>query len=495
MDLDIRPTAGSPAAWPRLLTRIAVLAAALLLSLLLGGGAAQAGPGTPAPPFAPPPQAAPPAGPKLTETPGAKPAPPHTSSVPNYSAVEGDWNPSPATIVPGATDTGNHCDDCVTAITLPFPFTFYGQSFSSANVSANGNLQFASSSTMYTSSCLPSSTFNYAMVPWWDDLLTYNYPACPGGGCGIYTAVTGAAPRRIFNVEWRVVPRSSPSTYLNFEIRLYEGTDYFEFVYGAIPGQGYPGVHAATGVQSDTGSQSATLRQGNYTGCDLAWSGLRESFITADCTTCTPGDYGWRFSEGVALDPGITRIDGNGCDDCTVPVTLPFAFNFYDQSFTTANVSSNGNLQFLSNSSAVPGAPCLPNAGFNYAQMPYWKDLVTMNYPACPNGVCGIYTSETGIWPNFAFNIEWRAVLYEDRTYYRNFEIRLFARSHSFEYVYGAGSASGDPTVVAGVQRDTGSHFSQQKYMTGGRTCANGANYIVPGARNSYDLIDPFHQP
>src|SRR6476659_1449122 len=29
------------------------------------------------------------------------------------------------TIVPGTTDTGNHCDDCVTTIALPFPFTLY----------------------------------------------------------------------------------------------------------------------------------------------------------------------------------------------------------------------------------------------------------------------------------------------------------------------------------------------------------------------------------
>ena len=30
-------------------------------------------------------------------------------------------------IVPGTTDTGNHCDDCATAITLPFPVTVYGR--------------------------------------------------------------------------------------------------------------------------------------------------------------------------------------------------------------------------------------------------------------------------------------------------------------------------------------------------------------------------------
>src|SRR5438552_17762092 len=51
-----------------------------------------------------------------------------------------------ATMIPGVTDIGNNCDDCLTAISLPFSYQLYDLSFSSANVSSNGNLQFASSS-------------------------------------------------------------------------------------------------------------------------------------------------------------------------------------------------------------------------------------------------------------------------------------------------------------------------------------------------------------
>ena len=35
------------------------------------------------------------------------------------------------TITPGDTDTGNHCDDCTTPITLPFPVSVYGTTFTS----------------------------------------------------------------------------------------------------------------------------------------------------------------------------------------------------------------------------------------------------------------------------------------------------------------------------------------------------------------------------
>ena len=35
-----------------------------------------------------------------------------------------------ATFVSGTTDIGNHCDDCTTLITLPFPYTYYNDTSS-----------------------------------------------------------------------------------------------------------------------------------------------------------------------------------------------------------------------------------------------------------------------------------------------------------------------------------------------------------------------------
>src|SRR6266516_6101563 len=58
-------------------------------------------------------------------------------------------------IVPGTTDIGNHCDDCVTTLTLPFPFTFYDQTFTMVNLSSNGNAQFTTTDTAFTNICLP----------------------------------------------------------------------------------------------------------------------------------------------------------------------------------------------------------------------------------------------------------------------------------------------------------------------------------------------------
>src|SRR5947209_2004291 len=79
-----------------------------------------------------------------------------------------------ASIVPGTTDIGNHGDDTVTAISLPFPVTFYGQTFTSGNASSNGNLQFTTTNTTFNNTCLPDAGFGASIMPYWDDLYLVN---------------------------------------------------------------------------------------------------------------------------------------------------------------------------------------------------------------------------------------------------------------------------------------------------------------------------------
>src|SRR4029077_16180800 len=53
-------------------------------------------------------------------------------------------------IVPGTTDIGNHGDDTVVTIALPFAYTLYDQTFTSINLSSNGNAQFTTTDTTFT---------------------------------------------------------------------------------------------------------------------------------------------------------------------------------------------------------------------------------------------------------------------------------------------------------------------------------------------------------
>jgi carboxypeptidase T len=179
-----------------------------------------------------------------------------------------------ATLTPGSTDVGNHCDDCVTAVALPFPVLLYGTTYSgNITVSSNGSLQFASSVSPFSNACLPDASHNDAIFGYWDDLRT------DGTGRGIFTAVSGSAPNRTFIVEWRAVTYSGSQT-TNFAIQLHEGSPSFEIVYGANPG----GASATTGVQQGAG---ARYTQFSCNTSSLS-QGLQLAFALVACGSPTP---------------------------------------------------------------------------------------------------------------------------------------------------------------------------------------------------------------
>ena len=97
--------------------------------------------------------------------------------------------------MPGTTDL--HVGDGVVTIPLPFSYTLYDQTFTSINLSSNGNAQFTTTDTTFTNQCLPWLTHNYTIYPYWDDLYLVN------SGFSIFTSISGSAPNRIFNIEWR----------------------------------------------------------------------------------------------------------------------------------------------------------------------------------------------------------------------------------------------------------------------------------------------------
>src|SRR5262245_55572739 len=72
---------------------------------------------------------------------------------------------SGAAIVPGTTDAGNHSDDLVTGLTLPFPVSLYGTSYTSAFVSSNGNLEFGAGNASFSNVCLPSAAMGVMLAP------------------------------------------------------------------------------------------------------------------------------------------------------------------------------------------------------------------------------------------------------------------------------------------------------------------------------------------
>ena len=166
-------------------------------------------------------------------------------------------------IVPGNTDTGNHCAWCDTMINLPFPFVLYDQTFNAVMVNSSGRLDFLCNNepSNYTETCLPAPPnncpYDYTIFALWYEWATLTYP--PGcstwaNGCGIFTSISGSAPNRIFNIEWHVVNRENSVETANFEVRLYENdpNKRFDVIYGWIT-EGLNTNFDSAGVQGSTG--------------------------------------------------------------------------------------------------------------------------------------------------------------------------------------------------------------------------------------------------
>lgn len=247
---------------------------------------------------------------KTTEPTGA----PGTAA--NYLVAQ-----STGMIVPGATPvTGFGCsgpvpgDDCTATVVLPFSYTFYDLAFSSVNVSTNGHLQFNSNIPgLPLDACLPLSTYSYAIFAHHGDL------TIGGANEGIFTSVSGSAPNRIFNIEWRTSQLSGVAGSLNFEVRLYEGQARFDIVYGTVPGAGRM---ATVGAQQGTGATmtefecfgSNTLRNGQL----LIFTGTSETtrFIAGRVTN----------SDGNAIAGAIVTLSGNAAGMVTTDGTGDYAF-------------------------------------------------------------------------------------------------------------------------------------------------------------------------
>src|SRR6185436_7843784 len=153
-------------------------------------------------------------------------------------------------------------------------------------------------------------------------------------------------------------------------------------------------------------------------------------------------------------------------DDCTAPVAFPFPVRFYGVDYTSAVVSSNGNVQF-EGSSTQYADQTLPTRTMQTAVFPFWDDLLLTG----PGD--GVFTSTTGVAPSRVFNIEWRAHYYNGAGT-ANFEVRFLEGSRNLEVIYGAYDAYPLQTYETGVQWRRGELF---------RSAAHGSTPYAPGTR------------
>jgi len=136
---------------------------------------------------------------------------------------------------------------------LPFTFTFFGNQYTSVNISSNGNIHFGSASTAFSNVAIPNSKLPNAMIaPYWDNL-------DPSRGGAIYTGVIGSVPNRVLVIEWRNVSHNNGSRTngATFEVQLIEGTNqiwiiYQDTLFGSTNFDS--GITATSGIENSNGS-------------------------------------------------------------------------------------------------------------------------------------------------------------------------------------------------------------------------------------------------
>lgn len=170
----------------------------------------------------------------------------------------------------GSSSVLSNTDDGVALLTLPFPFTFYGNTYTLVCASSNGILSFVTT----PAACSPSPDFANAdlstsslpndlpaLVPFWTDLLFT-------GTGGVYYQTQGTAPNRSFVIEWsnayQPPDTDNPAT---FEVVLYETSGNILFQYQTVDfGAANPisqGGQAVIGIRDQAGQSN---------GREIAWS-------------------------------------------------------------------------------------------------------------------------------------------------------------------------------------------------------------------------------
>ncbi|MCA9919019.1 MAG: hypothetical protein KC445_13750, partial [Anaerolineales bacterium] len=160
--------------------------------------------------------------------------------------------------IDATTDTFLYQDDGVTTLDLPFPFTFYGTTYTQLQASSNGNLQFGSGNAFFGNACLnegPAAGMGDMIAPFWDDLdlTSFGY---------LQYDVIGEAPDRIFVLEWDDVPVfGNPDDRVTFAVQLFEESQDILFLYEDVTLlNGNSGGSATIGIQSE--AQGVALQFG-----------------------------------------------------------------------------------------------------------------------------------------------------------------------------------------------------------------------------------------
>lgn len=208
------------------------------------------------------------------------------------SVFNGTYTP----IVGGTTSTASGDDAFQQNIPIGFTFNYLSAPYTQLSVSTNGWLSLANknafdafSPNLYATS---TSANDAILSVWWDDLTSSS----------IVYQTTGTPGTQVFTIQWTSLSYYFTSTRtINYQVKLYEGTNVIEFWYGAAPtGTINTSESASIGIKSLTGGN------GQYIDAVTGSSFTGNSSLQSDRWPA----YNFRFTPGAptALAGGTYNV-------------------------------------------------------------------------------------------------------------------------------------------------------------------------------------------
>ncbi len=162
-------------------------------------------------------------------------------------------------------------------------------------------------------------------------------------------------------------------------------------------------------------------------------------------------------------------------DDSSTAVQLPFPFSLYGQTYTAAQVSTNGFLTFLAPNSSYTNVsipdPSLPNA----AIYPFWDDLMV-------DSSSSVRTEAQGVAPNRTLTIEWRNVAFRGGSGRASFEVVLYENGRILmQYAdVGTDARTTGSAATVGIENESGTVAFQYGFKNVGLSNQLAVLYKLP---------------
>jgi hypothetical protein len=223
---------------------------------------------------------------------------------------------NPGSLVPLGTRPSRAADDSFGTVPLPFPFPFYGETYTEIDIHSNGGLTFGATLALnYLHECATLSFTKPTILPYWVDLF-------PGGSTAADTGIRywtgGSSPNRYFVIEWFEVAlyrndqAYTSSDLLTFEVKLFKD-GRIEFHYEDLNGDD----------ANDNGAKAAVLIAGEAPGTNNS----SVLMVSCDSQAVLFDGNAIGFAPPVCVDAdgdGLGACEGD-CDDTnpTVYVGAP----------------------------------------------------------------------------------------------------------------------------------------------------------------------------